>query len=150
MRIKQSRQHPCAQFDHVGWERRATEDARKFFAEGSRHLVLPGTKVLKINNKSVEIDCTHPDFGKEIYFDALVYSTVRASRLCPYPPAATFRRSDMPSGPGVHIFVSFPPDKRSVHFKRNPGFPPWVSRRHQERVQHPHRWWGTNGGRVRR
>ncbi|RSH84101.1 hypothetical protein EHS25_005346 [Saitozyma podzolica] len=58
-----------------GWERKATEDARKFFAEGSRHLVLPGTEVLKINNKSVEIDRTHPGFGTEIYFDVLVYST---------------------------------------------------------------------------
>jgi NADH dehydrogenase FAD-containing subunit len=58
-----------------GWENKATGDARKFFAGGSRHLVLPGTKVLKINNNSVEIDRTHPDFGTEISFDVLVYCT---------------------------------------------------------------------------
>ncbi|GFZ44418.1 hypothetical protein JCM24511_02140 [Saitozyma sp. JCM 24511] len=65
-----------------GWERKATEDARKFLADGSRHRVLPGTKVLKINDKSVEIDPTHPDFDAEIYFDVLVYST---GSIYPFP-----------------------------------------------------------------
>ncbi|ORY27918.1 hypothetical protein BCR39DRAFT_588996 [Naematelia encephala] len=58
-----------------GWEEKVLGDVNTLFPKGSRHVVLPGTKVLELKEHSVKVDKVRPGFEEEIAFDQLVYAT---------------------------------------------------------------------------
>lgn len=58
-----------------GWENKVTASVSAVFPVGSRHVVLGGTKALKLSANSVTIDVEHQGFTKEIPFEFALICT---------------------------------------------------------------------------
>lgn len=63
----------------LGWENKVTASVSAVFPVGSRHVVLGGTKALKLSANSVTIDVEHQGFTKEIPFEFALICTVRTT-----------------------------------------------------------------------
>jgi hypothetical protein len=85
-----------------GWEEKVYGDVTTLFPKGSRHVVLPGTRVLELGKHSVKVDKVHPGFGEVITFDQLIYATVS------YPLEENFRRAELKGSPGFHLLLPLP------------------------------------------